>query len=175
MPTQDISVWDETGSKAVDVITDINNYNRLCVDANVSGGTVSMDRLRPAFSYRDTVVNIPSQTVDTTLATISWVGAIDMISVKFSSARVIFVLEVDGVEKLRIDMENLSAGSIYGLGQPSSNKVYFPIVTYASGTQIILTWMFPANITNGIVLKARRNSNTNVNMLAYMVVRRDKI
>ena len=98
----------------VDVIQ-AGSYYRLGVDSNVSSlPTVSLERFKPKFYNSNTDIAL-SQSNDTELFNQNVDGKLDAISVNFTRDDVEFVLEVDGVEILRINLEELGGTSDYNL------------------------------------------------------------
>ncbi|MHA1329934.1 MAG: hypothetical protein ACTSR2_02545 [Candidatus Hodarchaeales archaeon] len=154
----------------------VNENNELKTLTTVSGGNIEISRYRPRFYTSKSDISIPSNSEDTTLATIEGDGQIDFISVKYSSDEAQFVLEIDGTEVLRIDVDDLNNSNEYSLGS-NAWGVYGNI--YDVGTvndrHILIRWDSPVDFTSSVIIKSRKRNIASVSMNAILVRWREKI
>jgi len=109
--TDNASIWDELGDRAVTVTTD-GAKERL--DCNMDGSEVIISDSESATKYQmktdfDAVGDLLNVTTDTVLHSVTGTGTLDFVAVTGSNANFEITIEVDGVERIRITMAELSA------------------------------------------------------------------
>ncbi|GAF98347.1 unnamed protein product, partial [marine sediment metagenome] len=104
--TDNVSIADSENTKIVDIITDAFAKERLAVDAFLTGGNFQLQPFVPEFHYTVTPVALNTST-DVTLQSETSIGKIDFLCVAGSNANFEVALEVDGIEVLRIPMDDL--------------------------------------------------------------------
>lgn len=151
------------GTTLVDVIPASGTpvADRLAVDANISGGSLSVGiaRYRPRFSTI-TTATVLTTAADTRLLLVTADGQLDSISLNMSNANGILILKVDAVEVLRIGISDAASGTIYDLGVVGA-FVAVGCVIYARGTaHIIVQWTAPVDFTTSFEVLGRATATT---------------
>lgn len=130
----DVSIHNSTTDAAVDTVND-GTYERLAVDANVSGGIVIAQR-EPYFDYSVTSVNLTNG-VDYSVKSVTAKGTIDFIQILCKNASYETVIKIDGTERIRISQADLGT-----IGLLSSNSTNIPI--YAASASKIFSFLPPS-------------------------------
>lgn len=99
-----VVLYDDLGNK-VDVILSSGIY-RLAVDAAITDGNFQLVPFTPEFHYSVAGTALNTST-DTSLYSETDVGKIDFVSIGGSNSNFEVVIKVDGVELLRIPMDDL--------------------------------------------------------------------
>jgi len=126
--TDNVTLWDNEGDREVSIITD-GADERLAVDAKIAGD-ISILQFVPKFDFSS---DGDSLTGLLEIKAVTAQGRIDFISISGSSSNYDFILNIDGVQVLRISMADMST-----LGLTSSNATTLPIFTNTSGKNFIL-------------------------------------
>ena len=115
--TDNVSIANSDNSKIVDIITDVNDKERLAVQAIIEGGSFQLSPFTPVFDFSVAGISLNTST-DTSLLLITDEGKIDFIAIASSSANFEAVIKIDGTEVLRIKMSEL--GSDIGLSNATN-------------------------------------------------------
>lgn len=151
-----VKIWD--GTLVTDVVDDAG-VKRLAVDSNVEGG-VSLQRFlgEVTFDISGIALNIST---DTSLISQSGNGQLDFICIAGSNSSYEVILKIDGVEKFRIDMDDL--GSDLGL----SNATNVPVWVETANKNFRFHPTVPMDFTTSfeILAKATGTPTPDVNWL----------
>jgi len=109
--TDNASIWDEPGDRAVTITTD-GAKERL--DCNMDGSEIIISDSESATKYQmktdfDAVGDLLNVTTDTVLHSVTGTGTLDFVAVTGSNANFEITIEVDGTERIRITMGELAA------------------------------------------------------------------
>lgn len=152
-------VWDGTTTADVVAATGTPVKNRLAVDANISSGSISIDRFTPKFSLY-TTATVLTTAGDTSLISVTANGKIDSISFTVSNSNGIFILKIDAVEVLRINISDVADTGIYDLGVVGA-FVAVGCIAYARGaSHLILQWMTPVDFTTSFEILGKASATT---------------
>ena len=170
--TQNVNIWNDDKSKAVDVITD-GGIERLAVDSKVTGGSVSLARYRPRFFTSKTDITI--LTTDTTLKSLDFDGQLSAISINTTNKQIEIIIEVDSTEIFRVQMADLNDGSEYRL-QIGSDDIHFPIQVDDQGKHFFLRYFnTPPDVLTNLTVKAKSFSGGTETMQSIFIVYREKV
>lgn len=135
--------------------------NRLAVDANISGGSLSVGiaRYRPRFSTI-TTATVLTPAADTSLLFVTADGQLDFISLNLSNANGILILKVDSVEVLRINISDVATGSIYDIGVSGAFVAVGCTIYDRSTSHIVITWAVPVDFTTSFEVLGRATATT---------------
>lgn len=92
----------------------ITNPPTQPVNVTIGNVTALGLRFRPRF-FNDKTSTVLNQFNDITLANINVDGQLDAVSVNFNEDEVEFIIEIDGTEILRIDLDDLRNSGLYSL------------------------------------------------------------
>jgi hypothetical protein len=128
----DVSIHGNTaGNPAVDTVND-GTYERLAVDANVSGGVIIAQK-NPYFDYSAASVSLTNG-VDYSVKSVTAKGTLDFVQIVCKNANYEVAIKIDGTERLRI-----SQGDLGTIGLLSSNSTSIPI--YAASASKIFSFL----------------------------------
>jgi len=105
--TQNVNIWDDAKSKAVDVITEAG-YDRLAVQAQIEGGSFSLKPFVPVVTFNATGTSLTTSWT-TILNYTGGEGRLDFISVSTGTSNYKVRLTIDGSEIFDIEMDDLNA------------------------------------------------------------------
>lgn len=149
---------------------DVNSQD--IVDAiNSIGVSVALARFRP--SYYNDAEEVEVEDTDTTLATITANGKLDGILCTFDKKDVEFILVIDGIEKLRVTLEDLDNTLKYNMGQ--GNVEFFPIKVASSGKTVLIQYSTPPDFTTSLVIKGKSIGQQDAVLKGIFIAYREKI
>lgn len=104
----DITIWNDTMTKNVSVITD-GSIERLAVDSNITGGNFNLQPFPPKVNFDSTGITITSAAWSTLLNVTGTEGKLDFVGCAGSQATYQIRLTVDSTVIFTIAMTDLSA------------------------------------------------------------------
>ena len=131
--------------------------NRLAVDS-----IVTAEKYRAKFSTAQSIAI--SNVADTPILTITDAGKLEFISLVFSSAKAQAVINIDGTEELRINLETLGGIGAGEFSLGSANDQGALICTNNSATQIKIQWKEPVDFATSVAISARRTTAPVMNL-----------
>jgi len=134
----------------------------------------SVASLEPRFETSTTDVTINNSPSDTSIFSFSGEGAIQAIMVSFSSKQVEMVLDIDGTEVLRIDVDDLGNSGEYNLGDVSLSGP-FNLRTAGSAESIIIDFGgILASFATSFEISALETSGS-LNTKSHIVIYREAV
>jgi hypothetical protein len=162
--TTDVAIWDEARTKTVSVVTD-GSIQRLAIDGKITSDD-SPTKYQVKVDYDATGDSVGSG-ADVTLFTYTGVGVIDFIGLTAGSDSYYAILDIDGVEKLRISMSDL--GSQLSL----SNATNVPMWADTANKNFRYYPQGGIGFTTSFAIKAR--STTGTNTIKHITLYREKV
>jgi hypothetical protein len=166
--TQNVNLWNDDKSKSVTVTTD-GAKERLDVNASIEG-SVTISSTIPRWNYSATSVGLTNG-VDFDVLTIGpgITGFIDFIQIICKNSSYDSVIEIDGVEELRISQADLGT-----IGLLSSNSTGIPIYAASASKIFSLHPNQPFHFTDELHIKVQATSAGN-NINGFMVTWREQV
>lgn len=159
---------------SADRIDESGGNRALRVTSNTINATATTTRFRPKIYASKVDISIASESADTELANINVDGKLDALLVNFTRDDIQFVLLIDTVEILRVNLEDLKDSNEYDLDK-HDYEIRFPISISSSGKRIAIKWQTAPDVISNITIKARKTSFNDINMKSILIAYKEKV